>query len=287
MMDTGLVPRLWLIFAALLFSTGGAAVKLASLAPVQVACVRSGLATVFLFVFVREARQRPKSSKPFLVALVFAATMLLFVLSSRATTAANAVFLQATGPLYVLVLGPLWLREPLARRDIVTLVGMGIGLTLFLTATGEASGTAPDPERGDLLAALSGATWALTILGLRWVGREGTGTILVAALGNAVVFLGTLPFAWPIDFAGAADVLVLVWLGCVQIGVAYLCVAKGIGRVPAFEASLLFLVEPVLSPVWAWLVHDEVPGDFAFLGGALILAAAVYSSWSARSAQST
>ena len=247
--------------------------------------MRSAIAATILLCLARDVRRRPKSARPFLVAVAFAATMLLFVLSSRATTAANAVFLQSTAPLYVLVLGPLLLRERLERRDLVPLIGMGLGLALLLAAPmepGEARATAPDPALGNALAAVGGATWALSILGLRWISNERTATLFVVAVGNAVVFLCTLPFAWPIAFGGTADLLVMLWLGVFQIGLAYLCVSRGIGGVSAFEASLLFLVEPVLNPVWAWLVHGEVPGDLALFGGVLILACAVHVAFARR-----
>ncbi len=287
--------RVWIVLAAVLFSTGGAAVKMSSLAPVQVACVRSGLAAIALLVFSRHARRRPTSFRELLVAVAFAATMLLFVLSSRMTTAANAVFLQATAPLYVLILGPLVLRERLRTRDLATLLGMAVGMALFLAVPGEARATAVRPALGNTLAIVAGFTWAVSIIGLRWIGttnEDGGATLMVAMLGNALVALVALPFALPLSLGAepVREVLVLGWLGVFQIGVAYLLVAKGIGGVPAFEVSLLFLVEPVFNPIWAWWIHGERPGGLALLGGCVILAAATHSALAARNearAQST
>ena len=275
----------WILVAAALFSTGGAAVKMSSFEPIQVACIRSGLAAIALLAFSRHARRRPGSRRELLVATAFATTMLLFVLSSRATTAANAVFLQATAPLYLLILGPLLLREKLRRRDLITMLGMGVGMALFLATPDRAQSTAPDPVFGNTLATLSGFTWAVSILGLRWISKSTSGvgaTLTVVVLANAFVALVALPFALPIELPGWPDVLVLIWLGVFQIALAYLCVARGIGGVPAFKASLLFLIEPVLNPVWAWWIHGEAPGALALAGGAVILAAAAQSAFAAR-----
>jgi drug/metabolite transporter (DMT)-like permease len=278
----GVAPRLWILLSAALFSTGGAAIKLSTLAPIQVACARSGIAALFLLCVARDARRRPSGPADLLVAAAFAATMLLFVLSSRMTTAANAVFLQATAPLYLLVLGPLVLGEVLRRGELGTLGAMALGLVLVCVSPEAAQATAPAPATGNLLAAAGGLSWALAIVGLRFLGRRGTGMLAAVMLGNAVTCVVALPFALPFPALETADLVTLLWLGCVQIGVAYLFATGGIRSVPAFEASLLFLVEPVLSPIWAWLVHGERPGGLALAGGAVILLAATRSAWNAR-----
>ena len=82
------------------------------------------------------------------------------------------IFLQSTAPLYLLVLGPWLLREKIRRADVVLMVSMGVGLSLFFVGIDPPVATAPDPFRGNLLGALAGASWALTILGLRWLGRS-------------------------------------------------------------------------------------------------------------------
>ena len=265
-----------------MFSTGGAAVKYVSLAPGAVACARSALAFVFLMAVAPKARRRPSGGGELLVCLAFAATMLLFVLASRATTAANAVFLQATAPLYLLLLGPLVLGEMLRRRNLWTLLGMALGLGIFFAVPGESQASAPNPALGNILAALAGMTWALSILGLRWLERRGLNTLSTVAFGNLFCVVLALPL---LEFGGdaswlpsAADAGALLWLGIFQIGCAYVLVSLALRRVPAFEASLLFLVEPVFNPIWTWMVHGEVPGSLALVGGALILACALHAS---------
>ena len=103
--------------AALLFSTGGAAIKACSLSSWAVASFRSGIAAVVLWLLLPGAR-RGWTWRTILIGAVYAATLILFVLANKSTTSANAIFLQSTAPLYLLLLGPLVLREPIRKADL-------------------------------------------------------------------------------------------------------------------------------------------------------------------------
>jgi DME family drug/metabolite transporter len=272
--------RLLLVAAALLFSTGGAAIKAATLTSWQVASFRSAVAALALLAGVPEAR-RGWSWRMMPVAAAYAATLVMFVLATRLTTAANAIFLQSTAPLYVLLLAPWLLREPVRRRDLVYFMAVAAGMALFFLGTEQARATAPDPARGNLIAAGSGLAWALTVTGLRWLGRSGEGNSAMAtvAAGNLVAFLVALPMAVPVTAAaGGANLLVILYLGVIQIGLAYVCVTRAIRHVPAFEATTILLLEPVMNPIWAWLVHGEKPGPWALAGGAIILSATLVNT---------
>lgn len=279
-MSTPVGSRLLLLAAALLFSTGGAAIKAANLSGWQVASFRSGVAALALLVLSPAAR-RGWSRRVAPVGLAYAGTLLLFVLANKLTTAANAIFLQDTAPLYLLILGPLLLGEPVHRRDAPFIVAVLAGIALFFIGQEPASRTAPDPLRGNLLATAAGLSWALTIAGLRWLGsKPGTAAAMPAvAAGNLLVFAGCLPVALPLGTLRWQDAAVIVYLGVFQIGLAYECMTRGLARVPALEASLLLLLEPALNPIWAWLAHGERPGGFALAGGALILGACLAKTW--------
>jgi len=281
--------RLRLVAAAVLFSTGGAAIKATALTSWQVASFRSGVAAAVVLLLVPAAR-RGWGWRVGLVSLVYAATMVLFVLANKATTAANAIFLQSAAPLYVLVLAPLLLREHARRVDLLAMAVIAAGLALVLQGVPPSAATAPDPALGDALAVASGVAWALTMIGLRWLGMRGAAERAAGATrddpalatvvgGNALACLACLPLALPVVGATAADWAVVGYLGVFQIGLAYLFMARGIGGVPALEASMLLLIEPALNPIWAWLAHGERPGVLPVAGGALILAATVARSW--------
>ncbi len=278
-MDARTTNRLLLLVTALLFSTGGAAVKACTLGPWQVAGFRSGIAALTVLALAPAAR-RGLNWRGLPAAVAYAATLVLFVTANKLTTAANAIFLQATAPLYVMALGPVLLHERIRRSDLALAAALGVGLTLFFAGGQSPLATAPDPARGNLLGLLSGVGWALTIVGLRWLGKSAEGgAIATVAVGNVIACLISLPAALPVGNPRITDWLILLYLGVVQIGLAYICLTHAIGHVPAFEAAALLLLEPALNPVWAWLVHGERPAALALGGGALILSATLLHTW--------
>ena len=272
--------RLLLAAAALLFSTGGAAIKAATLTAWQVASFRSGAAAVFLLIALPQARRgwTWRMAPP---AAAYAATLVLFVLANRLTTSANAIFLQSTAPLYLLLLGPWLLRERVRRGDLICILAVAAGMVLIFSSTESAAATAPDPRRGNLIAAVAGLSWAFTITGLRWLGRTGEENAAMAtvAAGNVIGFLVALPMALPVSAASTASIGVILYLGVVQIGLAYVCVTRAIRHVPAFEATTVLLLEPAMNPVWTWLAQGERPGTTALAGGGIILAATLANTW--------
>ncbi|HYV86572.1 MAG TPA: DMT family transporter [Patescibacteria group bacterium] len=274
--DAGWRPRLLVAVAAVLFSTGGAVIKATTLGGWQVACLRSGIAVVAVLLMLPAARRRPEPAS-FLVGLSYAATLVLFVLATKMTTAANAIFLQSTAPVYVLLLSPRILGEPARRRDLLFLLLLGSGLALFFVGHEAPQATAPRPVAGNVLGALSGLTWALTLVGLRFMGRReargGPGAATAVVVGNLIACLACLPRALPFTGAGPRDVAAIAYLGVVQIGVAYVCLTLGLRHVGALPATILLFIEPVLNPIWAFLVHGERIAPLALCGGAIILTA--------------
>lgn len=273
--------RLQLIAAAALFSTGGAAIKSAEFTGWQIAGLRSGIAVLALLLFT--PARTGWSLPSVVVGLAYAGCLTLFVLANRLTTAANTIFLQSTAPLYLLILAPWLLKEPVRRKDIGFMLAVGLGLMLFFVGVDTPAATAPNPVHGNLLALASGFCWALAVCGLRWLSVGAKGSPLAAVVsGNLTAFLISLPFAWPLGGHAVADWAIVIYLGVFQIALAYVFVTRAINHIPALEASLLLLLEPVLNPIWAWVVHREVPGVWALLGGAVILGATTAKSWAER-----
>ena len=271
-----MLPRLLLLLGALLFSTGGAAIKGTSLGAWEVAGYRSGIAALTLLALFPSVR-RELGGRAFAVGATYAATLVLYVGANKLTTAANAIFLQSTAPLYLMLLAPRLLGERTRPRDVAAMAGIALGLAAFFVGTEAPRASAPNPFAGDLLGAASGAAWALTVLGLRASGRDGAEAGLAPVVaGNLVAFAVCLPFALTAEPSVAPtslgqDVGLLLYLGVFQVAVAYVCVTRGLREVPALQSSLLLMAEPALNPVWAWLAHGEVPGPWALGGGVLIL----------------
>jgi len=276
---TPLAARLEVLGAAALFSSGGAVIKAVHLAGWQVACFRSAVAAAALFLLMRQVRRRPPA-RVLGIGLAYAATLILFVLANKLTTSASAIYLQSTAPLYVLLLSPWLLHERIRARDVVFMAALGAGLGLFFVGFDPVSATAPNPRLGNVLSLASGVTWALTIMGLRELGRRGESWGPASAFwGNVFAALACLPFALPLAQSRAVDWALVSFLGVFQIALAYFFLIRGLENVRAFEASLLLLLEPVLNPVWAWMVHGERPGNWSLAGGAVILLATVVKSW--------
>jgi len=275
-MQTASLARIQLLLGAALFSTGGAAIKLVSYPGWQVASLRSLVACLVLAAIWPEAR-RGWTAGTLAVGAAYAATLILFSLANKLTTAGNAIFLQSTAPLYLLALSPWLLRESVRKSDLVFMSVIGVGLVLLLSGQERTTDIASNPQLGNLLSIGAGITWALTVLGLRYLARisqPAANPALKAVLaGNLLAFAFAGIAAWPMEPGTAVDWMMMLYLGGAQIALAYVLVTAGLKQVTALEASLLLLLEPVLSPIWAWLVHDEQPAALALAGGCVIILA--------------
>jgi drug/metabolite transporter, DME family len=253
----------WLILAAAaLWSTAGAAIKLCSLSAWQISLGRSLVAAGVLWLFLPGARARPTRST-WAVAAAYAVTVVLFTVANKLTTSANAIFLQDTAPLYVLLLSPLLLRERPTRGELLSVPLFLSGLLLFFRDQ-----LTPGQVSGNLIALLSGVAFALCILGLRRLRGNNASALLLGNLLAGVASLpgcvGGPPLTW-------RDLAIVLFLGAFQLGLSYALFARGLRHTPATEASLLALLEPVLNPVWAFLLAGERPGPWALAGGSLVL----------------
>lgn len=268
--------------AAVCFSTAGAAFKASHFDAWEMASFRAAIAGLTVLALVPAAR-RGLSARAAVVAVPYTATAILFVLSNKLTTAASTIFLQSTSPLYIALLGPLLLHEKTRRRDLVYMAALAAGLALVFMGVPTPARTSPRPLLGNVLAVACGFTVAVMMMGLRWLARAGGGHEAAApgavVLGNLLTFAVALPFALPVGPARTIDWGILAFLGVVQIGAGYALMLNGLRHVPALEATLLMFLEPVLSPVWAWLVHGEHPGPWVVAGGFVILGATALFMW--------
>jgi len=253
--------------AALLWSSGGLFIKIAPMPALAVACGRAVIASAFYLLVLRPDLRRAR----FATAFAYAATIVTFVTATRLTTAANAIFLQYTGPAYVLLLAPWLLGEKFEKLDAACVSLSLAGMSLFFVGKLEAG-----QLTGNVVAASSGVFFALTILFVRRDAKGGQGDAMPSmALGNLIAAAGTAPFAGALLHLSGTGVLVLLYLGVVQLGVAYWLFARGAQHVPAAEASLILMLEPVCNPLWVALGTGERPGPWSLAGGAVVIAAVV------------
>jgi len=277
-----LKAKLLVMAGALLFSTGGVAIKLSSLSGWQISCMRTLIAATVLSLFLMRLRT-VWTWRSLAVAVPYATTFTLYTLANKLTTAANAIFLQDTAPLYILLLGPLLLRERIRVADVGFIAALVLGLGLIFQAEITQTTDALNPSLGNVLAVCSGMSWALTVVGLRWLAvrslTQPESPMNAVVAGCLLAGVAGAFFAFPISSIGVDDLLIVTYLGVFQIAFAYVLVNEGIRYLSALQASLLLLVEPVLSPLWAWSMLGENPGSVALAGGALVLLAAVVYTW--------
>lgn len=264
-----------LLAGAFLLSTGSAAIKATSLSAPALAGWRALVIVIFLALAVRPAlRHFDRRLLP--AALAHGVTTLLFMWGNKLTTAATAIFLQYTAPIYLLLLGPWLLKEPVARRDFGYVGLLLVGMLLLLFHPPAARATAPNPVLGGAIAALCGVAWAFTTLTMRGLARDPVagfertiGSIIVANLALAV---GLLPFfGFTEGLPAPRDLGIATYMGVLQLGLSFILITLGLRRVSALEGALILLIEPVVNPLWVWLVHAEAPGPWSLAGGALIL----------------
>ncbi len=257
--------RLFVAGAALLWSTGGLAIKLVPLDALGVVTWRCALTVAFLVAVFRPSLERWKRASV-ATAVVYALMILTFVTATKWTTAANAIFLQYTGPFYVLALGPWLLKERFRKADAIAIAVALAGMSLFFVGKMDAGHLA-----GNLMGVVSGVFFGFTILLLRRdQSRDPMSSVF---LGNLLAGVIALPFAWgnlALDMKGLA---VVAFLGIVQMGIAYILFVRGLSVVPAAEASLLGMLEPAFNPLWAFLGLGERPSAWALAGGAVVLLA--------------
>lgn len=270
--------RLLVAAAALLWSTGGLAIKLVPLPATGIVFWRSLVAFLFMAAVFRPPAARWRmASLP--TALVYSVMILTFVWATKATTAANAIFLQYTGPLYVLALGPWLLKERFRAADAVAVGAALSGMSLFFVGRIE-----PGQLAGNLVAVVSGFFFGLTVLLLR---RDQARDPMASMLaGNLVAAALAFPLASGSLALDGRGVVLVLFLGIVQLGLSYVLFVRGLSVVPAAEASLLGMLEPLFNPVWAFLGVGETPSPWALLGGAIVvLAVGGRTLWGAREAR--
>jgi len=249
--------------AALIWSTGGMFIKLVPLEAIQICFFRSALAAlVFMVLFKKAAFNFDKFV--LINAICYAGLLITFVIATKLTTAANAIFLQYTAPIYVFFLEPLLFKTKFEKINIVTVVLCFTGMLLFFV--GELS---PGHMLGNAIALLGGVFLAAMTLGMKKNKPENQYASVF--YGNIIICIVALPFMFSIGTLTAPTALRLAYLGIIQIGIAYALFSYGIKRTLAIEASLIAMVEPVFNPIWVLIGYGEKPSFFSIVGGCIIL----------------
>lgn len=264
-------PLLYALAAALLWSTGGLFIKWTTLSGLELSCWRSFFA-LFTIAFLTRHEGFRLNAITAISSLLYAVLLILFVLATKATTAANAIFLQYTAPVYLLILEPLVYKEKFRSRDLITVLICVSAMALFFVGQ-----LRPQDVSGNVLALASGLCFALYFLLLRHPRAREVNRASSVIYGNALAVLITLPWGLAtVTSITGHDLIGVAYLGIVQLGIAYTLFTTAMARgVRSLDAGIVCYVEPVLNPVWVFLVLGERPSQWALLGGSIIVAAVI------------
>jgi drug/metabolite transporter (DMT)-like permease len=265
-----------LLAAALLWSANGVFIKTLSAAGVDgwaIAAGRSLSAAIFLTPWALRHRRAPVDARWLaLTVLMFTLMSLTFVTATTLTSAANAIILQYTAPAWVFLLSPWLVGERSNPRQWLALTAamIGVGVIFFDQYQGQKTGLAIALASGFVFgfqSVLFRKVRAVHPLALAWFTCLGSGVLLAPGLFRVT------PEDWT-----ARTLLLLIVMGVAQFGGPYVLYAAGMKHVTAQQAILIIMLEPVLNPLWPWLLGIETPARSTLLGGAIILSAVAYLS---------
>jgi drug/metabolite transporter, DME family len=264
-------PLLFVFAAAFLWSTGGLFIKWNSLSGLEVSCLRAFFALITVALITR-SQGFGLNRLTAAAALLYAVLVVLFVAATKVTTAANAIFLQYTAPVYLLILEPLVYKEKFRSRDLVTVLVCLGGMTLFFVGQ-----LRPQDIAGNVMALASGFCFALYFLLLRHPQARLVNRASSVIYGNLLVVIVAAPWGFAaLSRMGSQDWVSVIYLGVVQLGISYVLFTMGMERgVRSLDAGILCYIEPVLNPMWVFFVLGERPSRWALLGGAIITTAVI------------
>ena len=260
-----------MLVAALLWSTGGLFIKWTKLSGLELSFYRSFFAILTVAFFTRrEGLGLNRLSAA--ASLLYAALLILFVLATKKTTAANAIFLQYTAPAYLLILEPLIYKERFRLRDLTTVLICVGAMTLFFVGK-----LRIEDVVGNLIALSSGVCFAVYVLMLRHSKARLVNRASSVIYGNLLTIIITAPWGLAVlPSLGRFDLLTVAYLGVFQLGLSYTLFTYAMAQgVRSLDAGILGYIEPLLNPVWVFIVLGEKPSRWALVGGAIIITAVI------------
>jgi drug/metabolite transporter (DMT)-like permease len=255
----------FLVLAAILWSSSGLLIKIISWQPLSILSGRSILSTMVFWIYLRCPTRFRWTGLQAVGAVGYVGTQLFFIMATKLTTAANAIFLQYTVPIYIILFGYWFLNERPEQADWISLAVIFTGLFLFFGDDLNFNGLS-----GNLLAIVSGMSMAVMMLCMRKQ-KDGTpaNTILLGNLiGSVIGFPSLLQESFSFQHIG-----IIAYLGIFQIGLSFVLYSIAIKRIQALESTLILTLEPILNPLWVFLVIGEIPGKQALIGGMFVVTA--------------
>ena len=270
-------PVWFVVLAVILWSSGGLFIKMTSVSGYEVNLGRCFFAAITIAILTKF--KALKADRFTLLASVFyVGALSFFAVANKMTTAANAIFLQYTAPVYILIFAPFVLKEKFRASDLVTVIICLAGMTLFFVDTAPNSNLTPESQFiGNILGLCSGVSLGGYILLLRHPKAYNQNPASSVFYGNLFAILVMLPFILPNPSVWTStDIFAVVFLGVFQIGLAYYLFTYGVAHgVRSLDASIIGFIEPLLNPVWVLIFIGERPSTYAVFGGIIIISAVI------------
>ena len=251
-----------LIITAVLWSFGGLLIKWVNWNPAVIAGMRSAIAALMMLAIIRRP-QLPRTFAQIIGAVAYAGAAIMLITANKMTTAANAVLLFYTAPIYVAILGGWFLKERVNKSSWVTIFLVLGGMCLFFVDSINTGSFT-----GNILGVLSGFSFAVTAVCLR--SQKSSSPIVTVFWGNVLTALIGIPFMFG-SMPDASGWTGLILMGVFQTGLSYILFTIAIKQVTALESTLIPIIEPILNPMLVFFVIGEVPGIWAVIGGCIVL----------------
>ncbi|QOR36680.1 DMT family transporter [Clostridium sp. 'deep sea'] len=253
-----------LIIAAVLWSTGGILIKNINQNAFVIAGTRSGIAACVIFIYLHKQKIKTYPTKNNLVgALLYMLMVVLYVIANKLTSAANAILLQFSAPIWVAILAKYFLNEDIKKQDLVAIILVISGLTIFFIEN-----LSFTQVLGNSLAVLSGVALASVVICFKLTGSDSA--ITTTFLGNSLTFITCFIFVIKANFS-YGDIINLMVLGIFQLGISYVVYSIAVQHVTAVEAILITVIEPILNPIWVFIFSGEKLTLNALMGGTIVV----------------
>ena len=261
-----------MLAASVCWSFGGLFIKLIPWPSMSIVGMRAVLAALVFAAYRRSIRIKISKGNV-IAALCLSSTTMLFVFANKLTTAAAAILLQFTAPVFIIIIELIFYKKRPKISEIVAAFITILGMLLFFADRPEAGSML-----GNSLALISGLTFAGVFICNKRPDVSSEQSLFLGFVFNAVI---GLPFILTGVTASAVAWGAVIFLGVIQVGIAYVFFSIGIKWTSALFACLITATEPVLNPVWVAIVLREYPGPYALVGGAVIvLTIVLYNVWS-------
>jgi len=259
------------LLAAITFSIGGVLVKLVSWSPLSINAARSLIAAIEIFIYMKLRHHKLVINKSVLIdGTAMAACSILWTIANKLTSAANAILLEYTAPIFIIFLMWAIFREKPDKTDIVATIVMIFGVVLFFVDS-----ISLDNLIGNVFGLGAGVTYALVFMMKKFKGSDTLSSVLIGCILSSLIGLPWL--IQETDYSGM-NILGLLLIGILQFGFSYICMAEGLVNTPPLMASLISMVEPILNPILAAIILKEILGTLSLIGAAIVIGGvAVYN----------